>query len=118
MEKVASDMLSVNSHNAAYSRVRVDEHTEDCSGENVLYRMKRILSISTATSLPRYFVLYAMLSPRAPEDFGEHLRGDGKIIQVPMKLIRVLITKIRVLANSPYPSSLKHKPNQMNSEQS
>jgi hypothetical protein len=71
IDKVTSDVLSVNSHNAAYNRVRVDEIPRGLfGGKTTIPHEAHSLHLHCDKS-SRYFVLYTMLSPRAPEDFGD-----------------------------------------------
>jgi hypothetical protein len=68
-EKVRQDTLTINSHKAIYSRVKVGEVPAG------IFRGKRTIQRETLSlhihcePLSRYFVLYTMLSPNAPEDF-------------------------------------------------
>ena len=71
IDKVASDTFHLNSHNAVYNRVRVDEISRALfGGKNTIPHEAHSLHLHCDKSA-RYFVLYAMLSPRAPEDFGD-----------------------------------------------
>ena len=70
MEKLETDSLVLNSHTAAYNRVRLDEQPAG------LFPSKRTIPHDAYSihlhcdKSSRYFVIYAMLTPKAPEDFG------------------------------------------------
>lgn len=74
MEKLTTDTLTLNSHKAAYNRVKLEEAPPG------LFPGKRKSIVHETYSLhlhcdesSRYFVVYTMLSPNAPQDFGEEI---------------------------------------------
>jgi len=71
MEKLQSDMMTLNSHQAAYNRVRLDEQPAGLfMGKRTVPHDAFSIHLHCDKS-SRYFVIYTMLSPRAPEDFGD-----------------------------------------------
>lgn len=78
MEKLWCDTLSISSHEAAYNRVKLDEVPRG------IFPSKRTISHETHSihlhcdKSSRYFVIYSMLSPNAPEDFGNLLMTMAK----------------------------------------
>ena len=71
MEKLSSDSLTLNSHTAAYNRVRLDEQSAGLfPGKKTVPHEAYSIHLHCDKS-SRYFVVYTMLSPRAPEDFGD-----------------------------------------------
>jgi len=70
MEKLETDLLTLNSHPAAYNRVKVDEQPAGIfMGKRTVPHDAYSIHIH-CDKTSRYFVIYAMLSPKAPEDFG------------------------------------------------
>jgi hypothetical protein len=69
VERIAQDSMEINSHKAAYNRVRIDEVPAS------FFPGKRIIKHETLSlhvhcePMSRYYVIYALLSPNAPEDF-------------------------------------------------
>jgi hypothetical protein len=71
MEKLSSDSLTLNSHKAAYNRVRLDEQSGGLfPGKRTVPHDAYSVHLHCDKS-SRYFVIYTMLSPKAPEDFGD-----------------------------------------------
>jgi len=71
MEKLESDSMTLNSHQAAYNRVRLDEQPPGLfMGKRTVPHDAYSIHLHCDKS-SRYFVIYTMLSPRAPEDFGD-----------------------------------------------
>ena len=71
MEKLQSDTMTLNSHKAAYNRVRLDEQPAGLfMGKRTVPHDAFSIHLHCDKS-SRYFVIYTMLSPRAPEDFGD-----------------------------------------------
>lgn len=71
IERVKQDSMKVNSHNAVYNHVRMAEPSRGFfpSKQKTL---RNILSIHLhCEPTSRFFVLYAMPSRSAPEDFGD-----------------------------------------------
>jgi hypothetical protein len=68
-ERVARDLLKINSHKAAYNRVRLDELQAGLSLRKKAVKHEVYSVHLHCDELDRYFVIYAMLSPNAPEDF-------------------------------------------------
>ena len=73
-EKVTQDSLKINRHRAAYNRVKLGEVSPG------LFMSKKKTVTREAYSVhlhcedtSRYFVIYSLLSPNAPEDLGELL---------------------------------------------
>jgi hypothetical protein len=71
LEMVTQELFEVNSHRAAYNHIKLDEMSIG------LFRARKSAS-RQAFSLhvycdnsSRYYVLYALPSPNAPEDFGD-----------------------------------------------
>ena len=70
MEKLENDVLTLNSHTAAYNRVRVDEQPAGIfPGKRIIPHEAYSIHVH-CDKTARYFVIYTMLSPKAPEDFG------------------------------------------------
>jgi len=71
VERLADASLDVNSHKAAYNQVRFDELSLGgvfLSKTKATKRLTYSVHIHCHESL-RYFVIYTILSPNAPEDF-------------------------------------------------
>jgi hypothetical protein len=69
-EKVKQDVLTINSHKAIYSRVKVGEIPAGLFlGKRTAIQRETLSLHLHCEPLSRYFVLYAMTSPNAPEDF-------------------------------------------------
>ena len=72
MEKITTDTLTINSHLAAYNRVKLEE-----TPPGIFPGKRRSIAHETYSlhlhcdKSSRYFVVYTMLSPNAPQDFGE-----------------------------------------------
>jgi len=71
MEKLENDVMTLNSHKAAYNRVRLDEQPAGLfmGGKRTVPHDAYSIHLHCDQS-SRYFVIYTMLSPKAPEDFG------------------------------------------------
>jgi hypothetical protein len=68
-ERVKHDSLRINSHQAPYNRVKISQPSPRLfSGRKTMKRETLSLHLH-CDRLSRYFVVYAMLSPSAPEDF-------------------------------------------------
>jgi hypothetical protein len=70
IEKIRQDTLTINSHRAIYSRVKVGEIPAGIFlGKRApIYHETMSLHLH-CEQLSRYFVIYTLLSPNAPEDF-------------------------------------------------
>jgi hypothetical protein len=71
MERIKKDSIEVNSHKAIYNHVRMEETSRGFFPSK--HKMLRdVLSIHLhCEPTSRYFVLYAMPTRNAPEDFGD-----------------------------------------------
>ena len=70
-EKIRQDSLEINSHKAAYNRVKMEEVAGSFfAGKRTIKHETLSLHVH-CESLSRYFVIYAVLSPNAPEDFAD-----------------------------------------------
>ncbi len=68
-DRVTQDMLEINSHKAAYNRVKMDEVPAGFfPGKRVIKHEALSLHVHCEQT-SRYYVIYALLSPNAPEDF-------------------------------------------------
>lgn len=71
VETLWSDILSLNMHRAPYSHLRLDQI------QSGIFPSKRTISCDAYSvhlhceNSSRYFVIYTMLSPNAPSDFGD-----------------------------------------------
>lgn len=71
LERVKQDSITVSSHQAAFNHMTLDEAARG------LFPSKRSMKHDAysvhlhCTQSSRYFVIYTMLSPNAPPDFGE-----------------------------------------------
>ena len=70
-ERVKQDTLSVNKHKAIYNHIKVGQPVPGLFGsKKVTYRQGFSCHLHCEDS-SRYFVIYTILSPNGPEDFGE-----------------------------------------------
>lgn len=71
IERVKQDSVEINSHRAAYNHVRMEETPRGFFPSK--QKIKRdVMSLHLhCEPLSRYFVIYAMPTRNAPEDFGE-----------------------------------------------
>jgi len=71
MERVKQDSMKINSHKAVYNHVRMEETPKGFfpSKQKILRDVLSIYLHCEPTS--RYFVIYAMPTRNAPEDFGD-----------------------------------------------
>jgi hypothetical protein len=70
-EKITQDSMEINSHKAAYNRVKMQEVPASLfAGKRTIKHEAFSLHVY-CQSLSRYFVIYAVLSPNAPEDFAD-----------------------------------------------
>ena len=68
MEKLENDMLTLNSHSAAYNRVKVDEQSAGIfPGKRTVPHDAYSIHLHCEKS-SRYFVIYTMLSPKASQE--------------------------------------------------
>lgn len=71
LEKVTQEMLKINSHKAAYNHIKLDEVSMG------LFRARKSATRQAYSvhihcdDSSRYFLMYALPSLNAPEDFGE-----------------------------------------------
>jgi len=73
-ERVTKDSIEVNSHKAAYNRVRLNEIVRGLfAGGKIIPREAYSVHVHCENS-SRYFVIYTLLSSKAPEDFGDLMR--------------------------------------------
>lgn len=73
-ERVSHDSLSVNSHRASFNHIRLDEVPAGFfPGRKAVRREAYSIHLQCEQS-SRYFVIYALLSGNAPEDFGDLLK--------------------------------------------
>jgi len=70
-ERVKQDSIEVNSHKAAFNHITLDEAAGGLfPGKRTVKHEAYSVHLRCAES-SRYFVIYTMLSPNAPPDFGE-----------------------------------------------
>ena len=69
-ERVKQDSLEVNSHTAEYNRAKMEESSTSLLRGQTKKREALSLHLHCEQS-SRYFVIYALLSPNAPEDFAD-----------------------------------------------
>lgn len=70
-ERVVHDSLEVNSHKAAFNRAKLDEIPPGLFGRKSGVK-REALSLHVHCDLTsRYYVIYTVLSPNAPEDFSD-----------------------------------------------
>jgi hypothetical protein len=71
IERIKKDTIDVNSHKAAYNRIKLNQTAGGFfgGGKSVPHAGYSVHLQCENTS--RYFVIYALLSPNAPEDFGD-----------------------------------------------
>jgi hypothetical protein len=70
-DRVAQDSLEINSHRAAYNRVRMEEVSASLFGGGRTVKREALSMHLHCEPMSRYFVIYALLSPNAPEDFAD-----------------------------------------------
>jgi hypothetical protein len=71
-EKVAQDTLEIGGHKAVYNRIRMEEVRGGFFPGRGGGVKREALSLHLhCEKSSRYFVIYAMLTPNAPEDFGD-----------------------------------------------
>jgi hypothetical protein len=70
-DKVTQDSVEINSHKAAYNRVRMDEVPASFFSSKKTTK-REVLSLHVhCEPAARYYVIYSLLSPSAPEDFSD-----------------------------------------------
>ena len=69
-ERVKQDSLEVNSHKAEYNRAKMEESSTSLLRGQTKKREALSLHLHCEQS-SRYFVIYALLSPNAPEGFAD-----------------------------------------------
>jgi hypothetical protein len=70
-ERVEQDTLNVSKHKAIYNRVKIGQPAPGLFGsKKMTYRQGYSCHLHCEES-SRYFVIYSILSPSGPEDFGE-----------------------------------------------
>lgn len=69
-ERVSKDTIEMNSHRAAYNRMKLNEVTGGLFGGKMVPREGYSVHLHCENS-SRYFVIYTLLSTNAPEDFGD-----------------------------------------------
>jgi hypothetical protein len=70
-ERVKQDTLNVNTHKAIYNHIKVGQPVPGLfSSKKITYRQGYSCHLHCENS-SRYFVIYTILSPNGPEDFGE-----------------------------------------------
>lgn len=70
-ERVDEDSLEINSHTAPYNRAKMEELSASLMrGQRTKKREALSLHLHCEQS-SRYFVIYTLLSPNAPEDFAD-----------------------------------------------
>lgn len=71
-ERIRKDMIEVNSHKAAYNHVRLTQSNPGLFGGSKTTTPHDAYSVHLqCDETSRYFVIYALLSPNAPKDFGQ-----------------------------------------------
>ncbi len=70
LERTKQLSLTVNSHRAEYNHIKIDEKVPGLFSRRSIARTAHSLHLRCDQS-GRYFAIYAMLSPSAPEDFGD-----------------------------------------------
>jgi len=70
-ERVAQDSLRINSHNAAYNHIRLEEMVGGFFPSKKTIRRQALSVHLRCEKLSRYFVIYSMPSAKAPEDFSD-----------------------------------------------
>lgn len=71
VETLSQDSLTINSHQAAYRRVRLEEKAAGLLSANKAIPHEGHSLHLHCDRTSRYFAIYTMLSSKAPEDFGE-----------------------------------------------
>jgi hypothetical protein len=69
LDKVSNDSLEVNSHKAAYNRVRVEQAPSSFLGGKRTISSEGLSLHLHCASMSRYIVIYALISTNVPEDF-------------------------------------------------
>jgi hypothetical protein len=70
-ERVNQDSLEVNSHKAAYNRAKMEELSASFLGGGRGKKREALSLHLHCERSSRYFVMYTLLSPNAPEDFAD-----------------------------------------------
>lgn len=70
-DRVTQDSLEINSHKAAYNRVKMEEVPASFFGGKRTIKREALSLHVHCESMSRYFVIYALLSPNAPADFAD-----------------------------------------------
>ena len=70
-ERVKQDLLEVNSHKAVYNRVKMGELSSSFLRSQTTKKREALSLHLHCEPSSRYFVIYALLSPNAPEDFAD-----------------------------------------------
>ena len=74
LETISEDLLTINSHQAAYRQIRLEEMAGGIlpNGRTILHEGYSIHLHCDQSS--RYFAIYTIVSSKSPEDFGELFR--------------------------------------------
>jgi hypothetical protein len=73
-ERIAQDSLEINTHTAAYNSIKLGEIPPGVFFSKKRVVIRRAYSVNLfCEESSRYFVIYTLLSPNAPEDFGDLL---------------------------------------------
>jgi hypothetical protein len=70
-EKITEDSLKINSHKAAYNRGKVEEIPASLFAGKATIKHEALSLHLHCEFSSRYFVVCALLSPKAPEDFAD-----------------------------------------------
>jgi hypothetical protein len=70
-EKIRQDSMEINTHKAAYNRVKVEEVPPSLFAGKKTIKHEALSLHLHCEPLSRYFVIYALLSANAPEDFAD-----------------------------------------------
>ena len=71
VEKITQDSLEINSHRAFYNRVKIEEIPSSLFPGKKTVRRQALTVHLHCEATSRYFVVYALLSANAPEDFAD-----------------------------------------------
>ncbi len=71
LETISRDLLTINSHQAAYNRVKLEEAAGGLLPTKKAMQREGYSVHLHCDQSSRYFVIYSMLSSQGPEDFGE-----------------------------------------------
>jgi hypothetical protein len=70
-QRITQDPLEINSHKAAYNRVKLEEIPASLFARKRTIKHEALSLHLQCESSSRYFVIYTLLSPNAPEDFAD-----------------------------------------------